>query len=441
MIWQQPWAALGGFLLAVPIVIHLLGQGRSKRHHFPSLRFISNSRLLPARRTRIHDPLLLLLRLLILGLAIAALAQPWFTPEGRRSSSGEQLARVIIVDTSASVNGLASDTLLRRARRSQVDSLTRGVRSLVLLTTQPAAALPGAISWLETWAGLGEITVVSDFQTGSIDSLVLSQIPLEYGLSLIQVGPAALPPVRAVIGESSWLGGVRYDGAATLMRWDQEGETVAALPRIELAGHIPNQREILQAAATVGQPESPAQDLKIFITLADSLNPDQRHGEPGAISRETANMLVAIGSDPLLTDLEMPGLKLQSTGGWPILNGSDGRPWLTVRTDTTRGGRNIFLAVSPDASPAALASLAAVSRRHFSFATDPLERLPDGWNGAELDSWNRPASSRALKHRPIGDPLEGPSDSRWFWAVVLLLLMVEIPVRRLFRTREVVDGG
>src|ERR1700733_3419774 len=103
MIWLNPWAWIGAVGIALPIAIHLLGRGHARVHRFPTLRFLDASRLLPTRRTRIHDPLLLAVRCGAIVLAAAALARPLVVTATRKQSLDRGLARAIVVDTSASM--------------------------------------------------------------------------------------------------------------------------------------------------------------------------------------------------------------------------------------------------------------------------------------------------------------------------------------------------
>ena len=103
MIWLNPWAWLGLLGVALPVLIHLLGRGHARVHRFPTLRFLGASRLLPTRRTRIHDLPLLLVRIGAVALAVAALAQPLVLTAKRARSLDRGLARAIVVDTSASM--------------------------------------------------------------------------------------------------------------------------------------------------------------------------------------------------------------------------------------------------------------------------------------------------------------------------------------------------
>src|SRR3954462_1104830 len=103
MIWQNPWAWAGIATVALPILIHLLGRDRAPRHSFPTLRFLETAELLPTRRMRVHDRLLLAVRIAVLVAAAAALAQPLFLLGGRSRALDQRVARAIIVDTSASM--------------------------------------------------------------------------------------------------------------------------------------------------------------------------------------------------------------------------------------------------------------------------------------------------------------------------------------------------
>ncbi|HEV8218511.1 MAG TPA: BatA domain-containing protein, partial [Gemmatimonadaceae bacterium] len=106
MIWLNAWALIGLAGVALPVAIHLLARGHARTRRFPSLRFIDPSQLLPTRRTRIQDPLLLALRCAIVALAALALAQPLLVTAKRKQAVERGIARVIVVDTSVSMRRL-----------------------------------------------------------------------------------------------------------------------------------------------------------------------------------------------------------------------------------------------------------------------------------------------------------------------------------------------
>src|SRR3954469_4516421 len=97
----NPLVLLGLLAVGVPVLIHLLSRHPAAVLRFPTLRFLPASRLMPTRRTRIDDLLLLLVRSLVIAFAALALARPYFQTASRRAMSertaAATLARVIIV--------------------------------------------------------------------------------------------------------------------------------------------------------------------------------------------------------------------------------------------------------------------------------------------------------------------------------------------------------
>lgn len=177
----NPIALLGLLAIAVPILIHLLGRHQSRIERFPTLRFIGVSRLVPTRRRRISDWLLLLVRCAIVAFAALALSQPVFT---RTSTAPSQVTRVTIVDTSLSVNPPSPGL------------------GMEIRTDSPSDAIPGAVAWLETQPGLREIAIVSDFQRSSIDSAAIAAIPQEIGIVVIP-SASVIPSPSTSLGVDS----------------------------------------------------------------------------------------------------------------------------------------------------------------------------------------------------------------------------------------------
>src|SRR5215207_6074306 len=103
MIWLNPWAWLGVITVAIPIVLHLLAQRKARVQKFPTLKFLDATPLVQARRSRLSNLPLLLVRTGILVAAAAALAQPIILTPDRTREIEATLHRAIIVDTSASM--------------------------------------------------------------------------------------------------------------------------------------------------------------------------------------------------------------------------------------------------------------------------------------------------------------------------------------------------
>ena len=103
MIWQNPWAWLGLTAIAVPILVHLLARQHAVRVRFPTLRFLPVSPITAVRRRRLTDLALLAVRIAIITVAVAALAQPYVVTANRGRSTSALLSRAVVIDTSPSM--------------------------------------------------------------------------------------------------------------------------------------------------------------------------------------------------------------------------------------------------------------------------------------------------------------------------------------------------
>lgn len=217
MNWIAPWAWLGLGTLILPVLVHLLARGRAPLRRLPTLRFVDATPPVSIRRTRLRDPLLLLLRLVILLLAVAALARPHL-PTGLpaiSSGGGPPLTRVILVDASPGMGRPTpgGSTALEEARRRARDEASKGAKggspeaspdarpegrmvsgAVLQGASGPARlgatyllevdggggalvqAMAGAEAFLEGLPGLREVVVFSDFQVGTLPAVLASSL-------------------------------------------------------------------------------------------------------------------------------------------------------------------------------------------------------------------------------------------------------------------------
>jgi hypothetical protein len=257
MIWRNPIAWLGLATLLIPIAIHLLVRQQADTRTFPTLRFILPSRLAAIRRRFITDWLLLSIRLALLALAVAALADPFWQTASRRAAWSNRIARAIVVDTSASARGDAPASMqpdaanpasatasagnvgaaanganvrassasdarpngqppdganagatagaaTERARGAAQQEAASAFRS----TTFEASALADGIRLATEWLRSApparrEIVVLSDFQLGALDASMLSNVPPHVGLRFVRTSTP--PATRTIDGAPSTL--------------------------------------------------------------------------------------------------------------------------------------------------------------------------------------------------------------------------------------------
>ena len=410
MIWQNPWAWLGLLTLAVPVLIHLLGRRSARVQRFPTLRFIAPSQPMAMRRTRITDLPLLLVRMGILAAAVAALALPLVLTADRERDLGRALARAIIVDTSASMTGAGSDTTVAR--------LASAAPARVLIRTrEPALALRGAVAWLANQPGRREVVIVSDFQTGTLDSVDLAEIPRDIGITLAQVTTTPLTAVTGAVPPPT-------DDGLLVLAADSERARADAARRA--------------AAALVGDVGVPATRPVVIVHEGyEGRDALMRSALPLSVPWQ-GDLLARLRNEPTLAaaaataEATPLGNGRSSADSLPAALTTVARtktraPVVVAAADREDGRDRLLLFLRSDAgSLASAATLVAVTRA-ASPAPNVAEMEPTRLDEATLAAWRR-APATATTTRSADDP--GESDGRWLWVLVLALLGAESWTRR-----------
>jgi hypothetical protein len=229
MTFLAPAALLGTFLLAIPVIVHLLKPRKMRQTPFSSLRWLKQTHQRLSRRIRWHQWLLFLLRAACIFFLVLALARPL---AGLRDQ-GKPTDRFVILDVGRAMayetRGVPSP--LETARDLAVDLLQNGSpgdRTAVLLagarprlvcslTADPAAHLPAvqaaqaeagdcrlapALSVVRSLIGRGEagrdvelVVLTSNrqraWQQGAIQTF-LQQVPAPPRVQVVELGPAAI---------------------------------------------------------------------------------------------------------------------------------------------------------------------------------------------------------------------------------------------------------
>ena len=137
------WGSLAAAGVAVPIIIHLLNRYRHRQVDWAAMELLKRALLIRARRVRLEDVLLLLLRCLALALIALALARPTL-PQSRAKllGAGQRTGAVIAVDCSFSMAHGGAAKRFDRARQ-RVDEIAS--------TLEPGdpVSLVGMASWPE----------------------------------------------------------------------------------------------------------------------------------------------------------------------------------------------------------------------------------------------------------------------------------------------------
>ena len=129
---------------AIPIIIHLTYRKKSQQVLFPSLKFIAASAKRTARRKRVTEAILLLLRCALISLLAVALAKPFFRTSGALGSSAAA-SIAIVMDNSYSMNARCGTTTRMELARQAAERILSGI--------SPGRGRAGLFP---TWAGSEE---------------------------------------------------------------------------------------------------------------------------------------------------------------------------------------------------------------------------------------------------------------------------------------------
>lgn len=207
--WLNPAALVTLAAVALPFVVHLLLRHRATPVVVASVRFITTTREAAVRIRRPSDPVLLLLRILIIACAAVALAAPALVTASRRSAWADRSIRAVVVDTSASVDA-------RLAGEAAAAESTGAFALRRFEDAEIASATSRAAAWLrEAPPGRQELVLVSDFQHGAVSPAAFSELPAEAGIRTVAV-PLRVRPAMDVDGGAVQVGARRYDQRITL---------------------------------------------------------------------------------------------------------------------------------------------------------------------------------------------------------------------------------
>ncbi|MCC6431285.1 MAG: BatA domain-containing protein [Gemmatimonadaceae bacterium] len=430
MIWQTPWAWLGLASLLLPLLVHLFSRRHTRVLPFPSLRFLEPSRLLPTRQTRLSDVPLLLLRLLLLAVATAALAQPLWSPNARDTGGG--VARVLIVDTA-----VVMDAAAHRALRQDLDRRAEGAQSVLRIpTANPSHALDGAAAWLSAQRGVPEVVVISDFRATALDSLDLAALPRDIRLQLVRVGRRSASAADTAPGLAAPADGVYWSAdLPTDMREAVIRAVRARGARVLRSEPVPPSAA---AAARVVLVASPASDrLREWTRTAHALRTPWMGRTLLALAGDS--MVITAGAALRVPDTVIAAPFVT------IVRDAQQAPLVMAAaiSDTAAAGaeRLMILSRAPATSLASAAlllsashALAAPQSADANAGMTELDRIASQTpNDARLAAWTRAPAAATIP--AAATAVRGASDGRWLWVVVLALLGIEAWLRRRIERR------
>ena len=132
LIFLVPAVLAGLAALAIPVILHLRRRERERPMRFPSLMFLQQVSITTARRRRITDIPLLLLRAAVVALAVLAFARPVIRPRHDAGTTPGSRRVVVVLDRSMSMAHLAVWKAAQDSARAVIDALAPGDRVAVV---------------------------------------------------------------------------------------------------------------------------------------------------------------------------------------------------------------------------------------------------------------------------------------------------------------------
>jgi len=474
MTWLNPWAWLGIGTLAVPLLVHLLQRNMARVRRVATLRFLDATPPASTRPTRITDPLLLLVRVLILAVAVTALARPTATANpGSALGSEPPVTRVILVDAGPAMSrntpeGEPAVELARR--RAMAEAASSAPRNLEIAPDGPGgrgparagttylielsgsgaalgAAAVGATAFLQRVPGRREVLVYSVFGAGALPPeneggrlhgipVVLEQLPLALPTSDTLTIRHLVSETRVSVGSAE--GGIRVS-------WEPSDPPPGAADSLLQEGPA-------YLAAEFSRTPAPDPGFPLTLALGHGAGPGVvAAGDWTGTPDRVGNLVLALSRDPRL-GAAARGAHVDAVPRQGELE--QGAPAASPVVIRTKDGAAAVLAtpVRLDGEPGVLIASATGPDAFLSYALvgavgrgargepalremDPrvhsvgeVRRWNDRFGGVEADAGARSGGGKEGEEER--DPAEGTGEARILWAVVLLLLTAEWRLRQ-----------
>jgi hypothetical protein len=435
MIWLHPLALFALASAAAPILIHILVQRRAERFPFPTLRFVTPTRLAAIRRHMLEDAALLAVRIAILAAAVAAVAGPLLLTAARRSAWDRRIVRAVVVSDDVD-RTLATEAVTRetsgvfRAQRIDAATLTDGVRraSAWLAVAPPARR---------------ELVVISPLAIGSMTAADAAAIPPNIGVRFERSG--TLPPSRTIDGATLLAEGngqtravterVTFNGPQTSVVDAGEGRP-ASWP-IDIRAPR-DARRVLDAAVTAvlsQRVREPAVTHAVRLVVLPSGVSAPSTDVADAAAIRTPWMADAIARIARDDDLQAAASRVSAGltdahfagAPWsPLAAAIDGRPLIVAAASRSQLVIVSGAAAADVVTPILLRAIANATAAPPDLHRAEIVPIAD----AQFRDWSRPAP-------PVGTPSLNTideDDCRWLWLTALALLAVETWMRRVRAT-------
>jgi uncharacterized membrane protein len=307
------FVALAG--LAIPVLLHLTQREKKQIVHFPSLMFVRRIPYQSVRRRKIHNWLLLFVRLAALAMIILAFARPLIRRDDATVAPGQGAREVVILlDTSYSMGYGTRWESARAAAHAEIAKLTASDRGSVVLFSSGAEIVARATPERERLTA-----AVSTASPGSGSTRYAPALKVAGGI----LADSKLPQREAILisdfQRAGWRGeeGARLPQGARLTPVPVQGS--ADMPNISVTAvsmarsTFSNQERIAVTAGVVNRSDRPVTGRTIELQVGGVPTASKPFAleaggstsvtfEPFTVRERNMRATVKIGTDSLAAD-------------------------------------------------------------------------------------------------------------------------------------------
>ncbi len=124
MLLTHPNALWGLLAIAIPVLLHLFNLQRYQKVYFTNVRFLRQLQLQAKKQSRMRHLLVLLSRVMVIAMLVAAFAKPYLPPKGGQKA-GDQEVVGIYIDNSLSMGAGADNLRLLELAKKQAEEVVK----------------------------------------------------------------------------------------------------------------------------------------------------------------------------------------------------------------------------------------------------------------------------------------------------------------------------
>jgi hypothetical protein len=258
MSFIAPLVFLGLAALAIPVLLHLIQREKKQILHFPSLMFVRQIPYKSVQRRRIHNWLLLMVRLAALALIVFAFARPFLARETNIVAGTGAREVVVLLDNSYSITYADRWERARQAAYDAINNIGAGDRGSIVLFSSGAEIL------IRNTAGTDRDALTAAVASSRPTALATRYAPaLKVAASLLAESP--LPRREVILISDFQRGGWRGEEGARL----PAGATVTP---VEIGGPLDTPNATLTAVSMARSTFSDQERVAVTAALVNRTN-------------------------------------------------------------------------------------------------------------------------------------------------------------------------